>query len=211
MKCIQGQASIRLPLPADISIFNGIKIMKNTGLNRRQFLCNSGKTLAGVVVASSGAVSLVFPGTVWSVSLTVLNEHESNTLLNMTRQIYPHDTIEDKYYAVVVKALDTDAAANADTANQLKAGVANIDKLASGNWSELAPDKREAILKKIETSAFFQQVRSKCVTGIYNNKDLWQHFGYEGSSAEHGGYINRGFDDLDWLPNPPETDSPKAR
>src|ERR1700732_2043427 len=29
---------------------------------------------------------------------------------------------------------------------------------------------------------------------------LWPKFGYEGSSAEHGGYIKRGFNDIDWLP-----------
>ena len=154
--------------------------MENEHLNRRKFLCNSGKTLAGVIVASSGAVSLVFPATGWSAQLTVLNEHESETLLNMTRQLYPHDKIADKFYAVVVKALDDDASANTDTAKQLKAGVAELDKLAQGNWSELSADKRETILKKIDSTAFFQQVRSKCVTGIYNNKDLWDHFGYEG-------------------------------
>lgn len=184
--------------------------MKNEHINRREFLCNSGKTLAGVVVASSGAVSLVFPATGWSAQLAVFNEHESKTLLNMTRQLYPHDKIADKFYAVVVKALDGDAAASAETAKKLKAGVANLDKLAQGNWNELSAGKRDAVLKKIESTAFFQQVRSKCVTGLYNNKDLWDHFGYEGSSVEHGGYINRGFDDLDWLPNPPESDSPKA-
>jgi hypothetical protein len=184
--------------------------MKNENINRREFLCNSGKTLAGVIVASSGAVTLVFPATGWSAQLTVLNKHESNTLLSMTRQLYPHDKVEDKFYAVVVKALDEDASANADTAKQLKAGVTNLDKLAQGNWSELSPSKRDAVLKKVKSTAFFQQVRSKCITGIYNNKDLWDHFGYEGSSSEHGGYINRGFDDLDWLPNPPESDSPKA-
>ena len=87
----------------------------------------------------------------------------------------------------------------------------DIDQLAQGNWSELSADKRSAVLKKIEDTAFFQQVRSKCVTGIYNNKELWEHFGYEGASTKHGGYINRGFDDLDWLPQPPESASPKAR
>ncbi len=184
--------------------------MKNEHLNRREFLCNSGKSLAGIVVASSGAVTLIFPSTGWSAQLAMLNEHESKTLLNMTRQLFPHDKVEDKFYAVVVKALDSDAAASADTANKLKAGIANLDNLAQGNWNELSADKRGAILEKIDSTAFFQQVRSKCVTGIYNNKDLWDHFGYEGSSAEHGGYINRGFDDLDWLPNPPEADSPKA-
>ncbi len=184
--------------------------MKNEHLNRREFLCNSGKTLAGVVVASSGAVSLVFPTTGWSAQLKVLNEHESKTLLRMTREMFPHDKVEDKFYAVVVTALDADASANTDTAKQLKEGIANLDKLAQGDWHAFSADKRGAVLQQINTTAFFNSVKSKCVTGIYNNKDLWDHFGYEGSSAEHGGYINRGFDDLDWLPNPPESDSPKA-
>jgi hypothetical protein len=36
----------------------------------------------------------------------------------------------------------------------------------------------------------------------------WAHFGYEGSSFEKGGYINRGFQDLNWLPEPPHSASP---
>jgi hypothetical protein len=35
---------------------------------------------------------------------------------------------------------------------------------------------------------------------LYNQKEVWPKFGYEGSSAEHGGYIKRGFADIDWLP-----------
>ena len=33
-------------------------------------------------------------------------------------------------------------------------------------------------------------------------------FGYEGEAFEYGGYIERGFDDLGWLPDPPEDASP---
>jgi hypothetical protein len=28
---------------------------------------------------------------------------------------------------------------------------------------------------------------------------VWKVLGYEGPSAELGGYINRGFSDIDWL------------
>ena len=38
------------------------------------------------------------------------------------------------------------------------------------------------------------------IVSLYNQKELWPKFGYEGSSAEHGGYIKRGFADIDWLP-----------
>jgi hypothetical protein len=42
-------------------------------------------------------------------------------------------------------------------------------------------------------------VRGNLVTGIYNNKEVWPLFGYEGESASKGGYIHRGFDDVAWL------------
>jgi len=29
---------------------------------------------------------------------------------------------------------------------------------------------------------------------------VWKHIDYPGSSKEYGGYINRGFNDIDWLP-----------
>ncbi len=59
---------------------------------------------------------------------------------------------------------------------------------------------RVALLQRIETSAFFQQIRGDLIASLYNNKEVWPRFGYEGSSAEHGGYIKRGFADIDWLP-----------
>ena len=31
---------------------------------------------------------------------------------------------------------------------------------------------------------------------------MWQLIGYEGPSFDQGGYVTRGFDDLDWLPDP---------
>ena len=50
-----------------------------------------------------------------------------------------------------------------------------------------------------EETAFFQQLRGDLVVSLYNQKEVWPKFGYEGSSYEHGGYIERGFNDLDWL------------
>ncbi len=58
---------------------------------------------------------------------------------------------------------------------------------------------RAALLKAIESSGFFQKVRGGLVVGIYNNPDVWAILGYEGESASKGGYISRGFDDIDWL------------
>ena len=47
---------------------------------------------------------------------------------------------------------------------------------------------------------FFQDDAGDLVVSLYNQEEVWPKFGYEGSSAENGGYINRGFNDIDWLP-----------
>ena len=57
-----------------------------------------------------------------------------------------------------------------------------------------------ALLKDIEATPFFRKVQGGLVTGLYNNKKLWPLFGYEGSSVEHGGYLERGFDDIKFIP-----------
>jgi hypothetical protein len=35
--------------------------------------------------------------------------------------------------------------------------------------------------------------------GLYDNPALFPLFGYEGFSVEKGGYLARGYNDLDWL------------
>jgi len=37
---------------------------------------------------------------------------------------------------------------------------------------------------------------------VMRDPALWKTLGYQGSSIEHGGYLYRGFDDIDWLPQP---------
>jgi len=124
------------------------------------------------------------------------------TLLKMTRDLYPHDRVGDVHYAKVVEGLDQKAAGDEALAGLLKDGVAGLDAAVGGvKWIELSDGYRLAALKEIETTPFFQTVRGACVTGIYNNPAVWRIFGYEGASAEYGGYIERGFDDLAWLDN----------
>ena len=60
-------------------------------------------------------------------------------------------------------------------------------------------EPRVELLRAIEESVFFQNIRGGLVTGLYNQKAVWPLFGYEGESFSHGGYIERGFDDINWL------------
>jgi hypothetical protein len=117
----------------------------------------------------------------------------------MARDIYPHDQVADRFYAVAVKGYD-DAAAK----DLVAAGIASLNAAAQAQghadyvsigWEE----DRVKVLQAIEGEVFFQTVRAGLVTGLYNQKDVWPIFGYEGESFSQGGYIDRGFDDIDWL------------
>ena len=134
------------------------------------------------------------------MSLQALDEHTATTLVKVARDLYPHDRLGDIYYAKVVESLDGKAAANKDVGKLLADGVAELDKTEGAvKWVDLSPGYRLASLKQLESTPFFQTVRGECITGIYNNPDVWRHFGYEGPSFEFGGYIERGFNDLGWL------------
>ena len=117
----------------------------------------------------------------------------------MARDIYPHDKVGDEHYVMAVKGYDT-----AEAAPIITAGIAVLNAAARGKgfasylgtgWER----DRVEILRGLEESAFFQQIRGGLVTGLYNQKEVWPIFGYEGSSFEHGGYIDRGFNDINWL------------
>jgi hypothetical protein len=62
-------------------------------------------------------------------------------------------------------------------------------------------------LKQIESGAFFVSMRTKTLLVLYSNPIAWAHFGFEGEAFSKGGYLLRGFNDLQWLPDVPLADS----
>ena len=181
--------------------------MSTKGMNRRQFLQSSGLAAAGAAAIASGSVLMASDGA-WALELGALDGETGLTLLKMTRRIYPHQTLADMYYAGVVEALDAEAKDNAATAELLKTGVAELDAAMGVKWTALSDGNQLKVLKGMADGAFFQKVRGKAVVALYNNQLVWRHFGYEGASADFGGYIERGFDDLSWLENPSSDASP---
>jgi hypothetical protein len=183
--------------------------MNGSGMDRRRFLEASSQAAAGVVIAASGGTALLMASDgAWAMSLETLSAADATTLLRALRVIYPHDSLGDQYYAGVVAALDEDAKANGETAALLKDGIAGLDQANPVPFVELSEGNQLRTLEAIQDSAFFQTIRGKTIVALYNNERVWEAFGYEGSSYEYGGYIERGFNDLGWLPDPPPEASP---
>ncbi len=166
------------------------------GITRRQLLSRSvaaGASFivgAGFVAATDGA---------WAMETTHLKPRSMATLIQMARDIYPHDQLADEYYAIAMRGYDS-----AEAAPAMEAGVAALDAAAEGRGEGSYLDTlwerdRVDILRGMERSVFFQTVRGGLVTGLYNQPEVWPAFGYEGESFSKGGYIARGFDDIAWL------------
>ena len=167
------------------------------GLTRRQLL-SRGVAAAGTL-AVTGAGFIAAPNAAWALEVSVITPDQMATLLQMARDIYPHDQVADTFYAVAVKGYDAE-----DKKAMVAEGIAAVDAaaMAMGHASYLAigwEEERVKVLQSIETTPFFQTVRSGLVTGLYNQKEVWPIFGYQGESFSQGGYMTRGFNDIDWL------------
>lgn len=169
--------------------------MRQTKLNRRDFLAGSSAVVAGSALMITAGGILIGPNGAWAMSPQAITTDEAATLVQMTRALYPHAKLDDAIYAKVVASLDEKATKDEALKSTLQTGVAD---LKAGKWDGLDADAREEALKKIDSTPFFQTVRGECVTGIYNNPDVWKIYGYEGPSAELGGYLHRGFDEITW-------------
>ena len=178
--------------------------------SRREFLKGTG-TLVGTLWASSTALITLAPSRVWAIELKALDERTGKVLLVFTRQIFPHEKLDDAVYALVVKDLDTEAAGSADVKKLLTEGAAGLDKAAGGDFAAAAKDKQSQITASLSKTPFFEKVRGKAVVSLYNNELAFAHFGYEGNAFQKGGgYLLRGFNDLKWLPAPSAKASPAA-
>lgn len=175
-------------------------------LTRRQFLKGSGVLFGTIAIGSP--LAMLAPSPAWALELKALDSRSGETLLKFGRTLYPHETLPDAVYALLVKDLDAMAGADPKLAEQLRQGVLELDQAASGAFSKASAAKQMAAVRALEGTPFFATVRGKCVTSLYDNEMTWVAFGYPGESWSKGGYIARGFQDLKWLPAPPESASP---
>lgn len=172
--------------------------MTKTTMTRRKFLQSSALTAtAALALVTSGAG---LNGRAWALSTTTLSAHEAATVLAACRQFYPHDGLGDLYYAVCVESLDGKAGGDAGVAGILKDGVKALDGHFNMAFVDLSDGNQLEAIRAMDGTPFFGTVRGDIVVSLYNNPLVWRHFGYEGPSFDDGGYLERGFDDIGWLP-----------
>jgi hypothetical protein len=120
-------------------------------------------------------------------------------LVAIYRVVFPHDGVADEFYEHVVRKLDDKAGQNQDLLRLLSEGIEALNGQIGSAWISLSEEARLEALKRTERTPFFQTLRSDFVLYFYSNPAIWPLFGYEGPSNDKGGYLHRGFNDIDWI------------
>jgi hypothetical protein len=172
-------------------------------VSRRTFLQGSATAVPAAGLAAAGMA--IGPHAAWAQAATNLKPHTMATLVLMSRDIFPHDRLADIYYIKAVTPYDAKAGGDPAFQAMVESGVAEVDA-----WSQRQHKAdylqvpweadRVDVLVALQESPLFKKLRGDLVVSLYNQEEVWPKFGYEGSSADKGGYIHRGFNDIDWLP-----------
>jgi len=179
-------------------------------VKRREFLHKSALVVVGTAVAAAVPAVAATGSEQWPAPLKTLSLAQARTLLKMARQIFPHPKLDDACYMPTVQDLDSEASLSPETAKLLSDGIAHLQSSTGGKFDHLTPGQQTAVLLEIQSGPFFQKVRSVEVVSLYDNREVWKQFDYRGASYPFGGYVHHGFNDLNWLPDPPDTASPKG-
>ena len=143
--------------------------------------------------------------TLWSIDTAKAKitagskKEDKKLLLKMVRTLYPHDRFPEGPYLRTTEDVINKGNASPEKAVMLQEG---IDQLKSVNFGNLNSKKSTEYLANMGRTEFFEHVRGTSTVTLYNDKEVWKLLGYEGYSFDQGGYINRGFNDLNWLPEP---------
>jgi hypothetical protein len=176
-------------------------VTSSTRIPRREFLGATG-VLTGLLAVGS-PLAMLAPSRAWALELKALSSSDGATLLAVARTLAPHDRLDDAAYALVIQSIDADAARDPTGLAMLREGIRTL-----GPAFATAPEStRVQALTALESSVFFQTLRAKTFSVLYATPLAYAYFGYEGEAFSKGGYLLRGFNDLQWLPEVPLADS----
>ena len=150
-----------------------------TALSRRAFL------LASCASALAGCAGAVVPVPRSAGTL------DTQLLAKVARMLFPSGKVPDSHYAGLASALAgqvSDPARRAGWQTLLDTVALASDPLAG--------------LQATTASPAFADIRTNVLIGHFSDPAVQRAIGFAGPSAEFGGYLDNGLDDIDWLAEP---------
>lgn len=130
-----------------------------------------------------------------------LTPHEIETLHRVCFLLFPYPELGAAPYDRIVNDVSSAVRSDADLRQMMGNGVERLDAAQGVEFLSLDESTQIEVLAQIEATPFFAYMLQKTRDDLFNNPVVWAHIGYEGSSLEFGGYVNRGLNDIDWLNN----------
>ncbi len=143
-----------------------------------------------------------FPAKYPSLNATELTGEAQKILERIIRVAFPHAKFPDSAYHRMVDRVVAEADSSTWFRVVLTQGLLTLDAQSEKHFTDLPDDRALAVLRRIADLEFFGFIRRTTVLSMYDDPDVWEVLGYQGESFSKGGYLERGFDDLDWLPSP---------
>ena len=164
---------------------------------RRRFLI---AVIAGSGVMASGLnLALIRNASAWA-GANDGSAANGNILARMVRLYYPHENVADHVYVQTVDNILTAAASDSQLQQLLDDAYAALDGAGDQRFDELDAKAQLAAMTKVQDEAFFTAIKFQVLGRFYAHAEVWKAINYPGSSVEYGGYVERGFNDIDWLP-----------
>ncbi|NOR36342.1 MAG: hypothetical protein GQ577_06295 [Woeseiaceae bacterium] len=170
--------------------------MNDKQTTRRRFLI-AALTFSGAATTSMGTS---FPGSAAAWAATPDDTENLVAMGRLAQLLFPHEGLADSVYGEVISEVMAITATDPATEGLLVAAENALDAVHDGAWAGLSESQQLSAMTALQGEAFFAGIREMVRFQLYYHPDVWKHIDYPGSSKEHGGYINRGFNDIAWLP-----------
>jgi hypothetical protein len=166
--------------------------MNPTAWSRRRFLV-AALSLSGA--AATQGTALLVGAQAWASDGAV-----RAALVRVARLLYPHDALDDATYAEVLDQAMAQVADEAPFDALLWEAEQALDGESGGTFLDASPEAQIAALQAIDQEAYWMPIQFAVAGHLYSHPKAWAMMGYEGPSWQHGGWIDRGAGDNDWLP-----------
>lgn len=172
--------------------------MNNAAMTRRRFLIAA---IAGSgVTASALNLALIRDASAWADAVDDDGAVGARILTRMVHLYYPHDNVAGEVYAQTVNSILSAAAMDSTLQNLLDAAFTALEGAGDLRFTELDAESQLAAMTSVQDEPFFTAIKFQVLARFYAHPEVWKAINYPGSSVEFGGYVDRGFDDIDWLP-----------
>jgi hypothetical protein len=166
--------------------------------NRRRFLV-AAVTFAGLASAPI-PVAVIRSSAAWANDVSVTGSGNLLTMAKLARRLFPYADLPDSVYTKVISEVLSMTAGDPASRNLLESTIDELDARQDGAWHSLDEREQVHVLEGLQGNPLFDAVLGLVRFRLYNHPQLWELIDYPGSSVEYGGYLDRGFDDIGWLP-----------